>query len=907
MNSDPDWQSLSGHLDRIVELSEAEQAAYLAELHQSAPEIAARLFDLLRARHEPAFADFLSGAALPEAHSGAAGLLESRILQFVVREQAGTQVGAYTLTALLGRGGMGEVWLAVRSDGRFEGKAAVKFLDSYTASPAALERFRREGRLLARLTHPNIARLIDAGVTAAGRPHLILEYVEGERIDEYCSSRGLDLEARIRLLLQVLAALAHAHANLVIHRDIKASNILVTQAGQAKLLDFGIAKLLSAEASGDDDSTLTRVEESAFTPECAAPEQILGEPPSTATDVYQVGVLLFALLAGRLPQTMSGSTRAERLKSALESEPPRLSEVAPPALRRSLRGDLDAIASKALRKLPQERYATAAALAEDLQRYLDHEPVAARANLLGYRVRKFVRRHRGAVLGTSAAALALIAATAFALYQMREAQLQRDQLREQARRAEKQAEFVTLMLATVGHKPTTAEQLLNAGTRLMGEHYTGDPAFRVNAMLNLAARYSDLGLTQKQYALLQSANEIARGMHDESLIARSDCSLAEAEIDLGHLDRAATLVAAGQSLLEGVAAPDPLFVEDCMEAQADVVDAQGNPAAATKIAVKALALLEQADETHDVRYPDLLGRIADYYKEAGDTKTGFDYVSRALAATEKNGLGDTDGAMTAIHNVASTLAGFGELNEACAREKDLIARLQSSGRTIITAMSVLKGTCLLRAGHAAEALLWYDKGVSAAQTEDDVALQLHARAHRARALIALRQFDEAAAELDRVDALAREHALSGGLQSTRAQLVRTELLLAEGRAEDARRVLAPVLVTASNPKGGQGLVLPSALLWSARIATAQRRYAEAATQAAAALGEFRQRARNPASSADVGEASLLLAQCDSALNNAQGMHDAADQAVVSLTASLGADNPLTRDALTLQQTALLRD
>jgi eukaryotic-like serine/threonine-protein kinase len=179
-----------------------------------------------------------------------------------------------------------------------------------------------------------------------------------------------------------------------------------------------------------------------------------------------------------------------------------MSEVAPAAMRKALRGDLDAIVSKALRKLPRERYATAAALADDLKRYLHSEPVAARANLLTYRLQKFVRRYRGAVIGTAAAAAALIAATAFALYQMREAQLQRDQSREQARRAELQAEFVTLMMSNVGDKPTSAEQLLDDGYKLVTLHYKDDPIFRMSAMLNLAARYQDIGLFPKQYSLL---------------------------------------------------------------------------------------------------------------------------------------------------------------------------------------------------------------------------------------------------------------------------------------------------------------------------------------------------------------------------------------------------------------------
>ncbi len=675
----PDWSAIEPYLNEALDLSNPAREEYLSRLEFEQPNIAADLRALLARR------DMLQ----------ANGFLEDSPVNRVGREGVGTQVGAYSISSLIGRGGMGEVWLAGRTDGRFEGQVAIKFLDSHAVSPANLDRFRREGRLLARVAHPNIARLLDAGATADGRPYLVLEYVEGKPIDVFCDDHSLDIEARMRLLLKVLAALAHAHSNLIVHRDIKPSNILVTASGEPKLLDFGIAKLLHVEATGEGESALTRIEESALTPDFAAPEQILGEPVSTATDVYQVGVLMFVLLAGRLPLGPSGSTRAERIRSTLDRDPMRLSDVAPPLRRKALRGDLDAIVSKALRKIPQERYATAAAYADDLRRYLANEPIAARTNLIGYRVGKFVGRYRTAVIASSVAILALIGTTAFALFQMREAQIQRDHSREQAKRAELQAEFVTLMMSTVGTKPTTAEQLLDAGLRLLSEHYAGDPDFRANALLNLSSRYSDLGLTSRQYALLQQVGDIARQTHDSSLLARSECGLAGAELDLGHVQRARERLAAGRAALARTPSPDPLYVEDCMEAEADLADAQGNPMLAVPIAEKALALLERAGETHDLRYSSLLGRISDYYKTVGDTHKGFDYVERALAAAEQSGLSDTDFAMTALHNVASSLMGFGEVNAACVREKDLIARLQSTDRDIITAMSVLYGTCFL--------------------------------------------------------------------------------------------------------------------------------------------------------------------------------------------------------------------
>jgi tetratricopeptide (TPR) repeat protein len=578
----------------------------------------------------------------------------------------------------------------------------------------------------------------------------------------------------------------------------------------------------------------------------------------------------------------------------------RMSFAAAPESRKVLRGDLDAIVSKALRKLPQERYATAAALADDLKRYLGNEPVAARANLLGYRMRKFVRRYRGAVIGTSAAILALIAAAGFALFQMREAQIQRDLSQAQAKRAEVQAEFVTLMMSTVGDKPATAEQLLDAGRQLLDKHYGNDPRFRASAMLNLSGRYADLGLTTKAHAVMESADSLAHQLNDPMLIAGSQCALGESEMELGHTDAAVARVAAGRAALLSVPNADPRIVEDCALAEADLSDAQGNPRAATQIAEKALAFLEQMGETHDMRYPALLTRIADFYKAAGDTRRGFEFGERSLAAFENNGLGDTDQSMTTMHNMASSLSGVGEAKAACAREQQVISRLQTAGRTIVTPMAVFHGSCFLKAGDAATALSWFDKGLKVAQDENDASLQMHARVFRARALIELKRFDEAATELDAVAAQSRQNVAKSGIFAARGQIVRAQLLLAQGRPEDAQRTLDPMLPELREPNGRQRTLLPGALTGSVKIAMAQKRYPEAIDLANELLKEQVRRARNPAMSADVGEASLLLALAKQAIGDQNGMREAARQAVISLTAGLGADNARTRDAINLQ-------
>jgi eukaryotic-like serine/threonine-protein kinase len=879
-----EWKAVEQHLDRLLEMDGTAWEAYISRLEDDEPTVAAALREMMADRR----------------NLEAQGFLETSLVKTPDQERVGAQVGAYTITSLIGRGGMGEVWLAQRSDGRFEGKFAVKFLETYSASPAALDRFRREGRLLARLAHPHIARLIDAGITASDRPYLILEYVQGIRIDDYCAKRALGVEARVRLILDVLGALAHAHSNLVIHRDIKPTNILVTEDGEAKLLDFGIAKLVGSEAGSDAESPPTRIEDVAFTPEYAAPEQILGELPSTATDVYQMGILIFTLLTGRLPLAAEGTTRAQRIKAALDADPPRMSEVAPAQLRKALRGDLDAIVSKALRKLPRERYGTAAALTDDLKRHLHSEPVAARANLLTYRMQKFVRRYRGVVIGTAAAAVALIAVTAFALYQMREAQMQRDQSREQARRAELQAEFVTLMMSNVGDKPTTAEQLLDAGYKLVTQHYTDDPIFRMSAMLNLSARYGDIGQFPKQYSLLQDADRIARGLKDWSMMSRVECGLAEAEINRGNLDRAVSWIASAKSAIAHVPNQNPLYLEDCMEAEADVFDARGDPAVATRIAEQALALLEQAGATHDLRYSDLLGHIADYYKKAGDTHKGFEYVERALAAAERDGLGDTDAAMTAVHNVVSSLFGFGELKEGCSREARLVDRLESTGRTVIPAIAILHGTCLLRAGDAVAALVWYDKGLSAAVAEQEQDLEAYAHLSRGRALTALQRFDEAAAALDLAESRAKQASPAGSPQPLRIQIARGELFLAEARYGEAMQTLQSATAAIRANSQVAGSQLARAVLDCAKAALALGQYADARRLGQEALTEDLRKARDPNLSADVGEASLELAKAHKALGDVPATHAAAHQAALSLTGSLGPDNALTRDALALQ-------
>jgi tetratricopeptide (TPR) repeat protein len=372
------WAALMPHLDHALELPEDERGEWLASLASSRPEIAAELTRLF-ARYRVLEAD---------------RFLERDALQPDSPTLCGQTIGAYTLTAQIGHGGMGSVWLAERSDGRFERQAAIKLLNIALAGRGEA-RFKQEGTLLGRLSHPHIAQLVDAGVAPSGQPYLVLEHVAGEPITGYCDRRSLDLRSRVALFLDVLTAVAHAHANLIVHRDIKPSNVLVTDAGQVKLLDFGIAKLLEDERGTSPRTQLTAEGAAGLTLEFAAPEQVSGGPISTATDVYSLAVLFFVLLTGRHPAENVLQSPVDLIKSIVDLDAPRPSDVVSDGrTRRQLRGDLDTIVGKALKKNPSERYASVTAMAEDLRRHLAHEPITARRDSLGYRATTFVRRHR---------------------------------------------------------------------------------------------------------------------------------------------------------------------------------------------------------------------------------------------------------------------------------------------------------------------------------------------------------------------------------------------------------------------------------------------------------------------------------------------------------------------------------
>ena len=377
----------------------------------------------------------------------------------------GRRIGRYRIVGEIGRGGMGAVFAAVRDDGQFEQKVAVKVILSGLNTDAIARRFRNERQILASLEHPNIARLLDGGMSDDGLPFYVMEFIEGEPIDDYCRTRDLPLHARLQLFRQVCAAVSYAHRRLIVHRDIKPSNILVTPAGEVKLLDFGIAKVVS-QTNGEERGTATQL--GLMTPAYASPEQFRGEQVTTATDIYSLGVVLYRLLTGQLPYNLNGLRLDQMLRLVCETEPPRPShaivdseaktqridslpaetnQTSDLAIRnpQALKGDLDNIVLKALKKEPERRYESIEQFAEDVRRYLEELPVSARPDTFSYRASKFVKRNRVGVIAASLIFLALIAGIVGTTYQARAARRERE-------RAEKRFEQVRKLANNVVFK-----------------------------------------------------------------------------------------------------------------------------------------------------------------------------------------------------------------------------------------------------------------------------------------------------------------------------------------------------------------------------------------------------------------------------------------------------------------------
>ena len=636
-----EWPLVSRLLDEALALDESKRAEWLDSLPSEHARLRPTLERLLARREEAAgFFD-----------QPMAEVTEDETLEITEEVLVGAEFGPYKLVRLIGRGGMGTVWLARRMDGALDLPAAIKLPVLDSGGGPIGERLERERQILAALNHPNIARLYEAGVSATGRPYLALEYVEGETLLTYCEQRNLTARQRIALFLQVLRAVHYAHSNLVIHRDIKPSNIIVTPGGEVKLLDFGIAKLIDRQTRSTERTELTQMYGRLMTLTYASPEQVLGEPLTTATDVYSLGVILFELLTGTRPYRLKRGTAAELEEAILTGANVRPSHAVTASFagsasmslarwRRVLRGDLDTIILKALERDPAQRYPSVDALAQDCERYLKGLPVLAQPHRPLYRLAKFVGRHRLALGAAGAVLAALIVGLGVALWQARVAQ-------QEARKQQAVQAFLTSLFdkntrlqpdAAQARAMTVRELLLDAGDRV--EHAFDDtPALKIELLNTVARLLREIDEYERSAVLAREAVAVARA----NGFTRDDAYV-EA---LLSLTTAARLLGSGPEAVE--ARDEALEVLEArgdrtslLRARADVTTvAQMAPDAAREIEI-----VQHGAELFEQRYPkdpsyfNALWVLGNLYRTQQQPVAAAENFRRAIAAFEQVGSRD---------------------------------------------------------------------------------------------------------------------------------------------------------------------------------------------------------------------------------------------------------------------------
>ncbi len=883
------WRPFSEYLDQALDLPEAERAAWLASLAERSPELAAAVAEALAQRHRTGYAEFLAEPLISHEYIVGTTLI-------------GRHVGPYVIEAEIGRGGMGSVWRARRADDRFETTVAIKFLHLSWIGLQGEQRFRSEGQMLGRLDHPNIARLIDAGLLEATHPYLVLEYVEGLAIDAYCTAKSLSVEARVELFLGVLAAVAHAHSHLIVHRDIKPTNIFVTHTGSVKLLDFGIAKLLD-DATGA--AALTKSSGSALTPQFAAPEQLQGKAVTTATDVYSLGLVLYVLLTGRHPILTESNSSVQLIHAVLTQDAPQASSVATmPTWRRSLQGDLDNILGKALKKEPAERYASVGAFAEDLKRYLSHEPVKACADTATYRLTKFVRRHRGGVLSALLTVLVLCAATVTTFLQKLEANRQRDAAQFEARRAESSNEFLNLLLLSDGgtnQASLSAAGRIDLGAKMLELQYRDDPRFAGRMLVELSKQYQGQTATRQAVALDTRAYELGKVAHDSELMALAQCAAADTEASAGILTNPPQRLAEAKQLVAQLDAPSVALQVDCMRAEAALAVRQGNMAAGEQILDSARRLLEQSGQAYRAVYTSVLNELGGIYNDTRRLAQALVMAQLIGATHEKYGRGGTTARLMTLQNEAVVLFNMGEVLASMGTIEDVRKRrlaIQGDSSEPLS-MTGSYADRLVRLGRLQEGLEVARSASTRARSSGNTLWRVFALRTMCIAYIALGQLDDAESTIQETAiALGNGPAIDQHFLGLMDRL-RGVLELKRGEPAAALRSAKASLAAMAGGANGKPLDERTSLNLAARAALASGRSAEGERFARQLLGVAEAVARGPDTSADVGEALLLLGQAEIAQGRAAEAQPLLERAARCLTNGLGADHAMTREALAL--------
>jgi serine/threonine-protein kinase len=729
-----------------------------------------------------------------------------------------------------------------------------------------------------------------------------MEFVDGTPIDVFCQENKLSIRARVELFQQVARAVAYAHGRLIVHRDLKPSNILVTRQGEVRLLDFGAAKLL--RDGGAKDSALTREAGRALSPDYASPEQIRGELITAASDVYSMGIVLFELLTQRRPYGLRGQTIAALDAAIGAAEVPLPSStVQAPGIRREIRGDLDNIVTKALKKSPQERYGTVSDFADDLRRWLDHEPIRARPDGLVYRARKLVRRNRVVMAAGALVFVALTIAATVTTFELFEARKQRDEARAQAKRAEVQERFANMMMGQFGPggRPLTREEMIDRSVELLDQQFSDDPRFIANALIPISGRYMDLGNTAKELAVLQKAESIARRLGDPVLLLNVQCNTVETELARGRIDLAERRMSEARSLLASTREVPPTRRIDCIHADATLADARGDKNAAVERIEAAIALQEQGDRT-DSTYRALLSHAQVLYLHAGRPKDAYAVVEKTLAVLQETDAKNDEARSGALHNQSVALYQMGEVSDALTAERASITLSagDDGDNAVAPLTSMVFARLLTRLNFRSDGEAWASRAVADARIGGNVSALLFA-------LAALAEAKEASGHVEEASRAAAE--ASKLLSPTsdpreRAAVEHARALVALKRQDlgDAQAAAKSLLEAIGYPDKSRVRAAQSAdvyMLTAAQIAmeAGQTRYA--ARLAADALELSNNLARNPQVSATAGEARLRLAQALYAQKDYSSARAALRGATRALESGLSPDHPITIEATTL--------
>ena len=865
-------------LDQALELPPELRAHWLANLSGESAGVLDTLARLLAQ-------DSATSELLP---SGPGKYSLEQLLGGWATSLTGTPIGPWTLDEPIGQGGMGTVWLAHRADGTFTGRAAIKLLHLSGINPFAFERFRSEGTLLATLSHPNIARLLDAGVTDTGQPYLVMEYVNGVPLDVYARQRPLSERQRIALVQQTLDAVSHAHAHLIVHRDLKPSNILVRPDGRVTLLDFGIGKQL-LQSQADGLSAVTEGGGRALTPLFASPEQLRGEPIGTASDTYSAAVVAYLLLTGTHPTAGTSRSAPEIVRTTLDTEP----------LRTEL-GDLDTILRKALKKLPGERYETAAAFNDDLQRYVDHKPVRARPDSLPYRMRRFVRRNRTGVAGAAVAILALVATAGVAVRQARRAERERDRALFQSERAETTRQFQTVLLSQIGTTPLNLKQLLDRGVQMFEAGQTTDPRITASLLMNFADRYAEMDLPEQERTLLLRADSAARISNDPATSYATACALALHYADSQQLDIARDQMRRGDGIANlSSGAINTVDRVTCLLAGAKLFDEGHVADSALMLTRHAIAILQNAGRGNTLQMISARSALAGRLSSLNRAREAVTELQLQQQGLSNMGLGGSVTSTAVLANLTNAQSALGERSLVLPVLREVNERLSAADSA--TGINPVTGfnfaAELLADGQTDSALVWYRAVAVSAAKRGNRVVEGRALFGVIRSLAALGRGTEAA------PVLARYLTMTRNLQRPveRDSLILTACISAAMRDTVSavvilERVMVLDGVLASPPttrKSWTALRTLTPLLLSQRAPERARTYALLMRRIADTDSLTATR------SADVGLANLYMAQAFAL----QGMRDSArvwaNAAQTALRFGAGVRHAQTREAETL--------